>query len=177
MINIKAESPFGNIYFFRVGDTGPIKIGFTRSFPFMRMQELQKANPFDLKWIGEFRGSMQEEAALHRRFARSRIRGEWYQPTDDLLCLIAAKSPDFDGAAVTQATFFIYELELIQRAIGEDTLLRYELLNLVRSLNGDTYEFSLWKSFNKPPSRKLVAAAMQALEAFAQRRILTSSAA
>jgi hypothetical protein len=41
-----------------------------------------------LRLITYFPGTQDEERALHRRFARSRVLGEWFRPTLDVVAAV-----------------------------------------------------------------------------------------
>lgn len=66
------------IYFIQVGDDGPIKIGFSFRADF-RYDYLQTASPFPLALLGTMEGGLPEERALHQKFSKYRIRGEWFE--------------------------------------------------------------------------------------------------
>ena len=78
------------IYFIQAGDEkGPVKIGFSRN-PDNRIVGLQISNAQTLTIIGLFYGAIAMEAKLHRKFAKARIRGEWFRPTADLIATAEA---------------------------------------------------------------------------------------
>lgn len=66
----------GLIYFAGYGDY--VKIGFTTDLA-QRLSELQTGAPEKLKIILAIPGTLRDEAAAHRRFARSRLKGEWFR--------------------------------------------------------------------------------------------------
>lgn len=68
------------IYFVQAGNGGPIKIGRTGDLG-SRLRELQTASPFELSLLGV----MPEESDLHQAFQDGLIRGEWFQPTHQLM--------------------------------------------------------------------------------------------
>jgi hypothetical protein len=76
------------VYFIQV-PSGPIKIGFTTKRMAGRMQELQAGNHEELTLLKATLGSRAEEKALHDYFRQTRIRGEWFRPTTELLEFIA----------------------------------------------------------------------------------------
>jgi hypothetical protein len=76
------------VYFIRAGKDGPIKIGHG-SNPERRLRNLQTGTHAVLEIVAVIAGGEHEEAQLHARFARSRIRREWFEPSPDLLALIA----------------------------------------------------------------------------------------
>ena len=86
------------IYFIQAGDNGPVKIGYTKKDPDARMASLQTGSHDKLKLIGHRSGSTIKERELHQTFDKSRIRGEWFEPTSNLLGFINAKSlqEDYD---------------------------------------------------------------------------------
>lgn len=77
------------VYFVQAEDErGPIKIGFSTN-PRRRVEELQTMHTSQLFLLGVVEcTSDATERALHRRFAGSHVRGEWYRPTPDLLFVI-----------------------------------------------------------------------------------------
>jgi hypothetical protein len=77
----------GYVYFFQAEIGGPIKIG--RSFdPDVRLRDLQLMSPFRLRQLALIPGSIDKEAELHRRFSHSRLHGEWFAESDELIELI-----------------------------------------------------------------------------------------
>lgn len=77
----------GFVYFIKpVGQAGPIKVGHS-IFPPDRLGALQTWSPVDLELISQFPGSFEIERAIHERFARWQVRGEWFEPVDELVKL------------------------------------------------------------------------------------------
>ena len=74
----------------RLGDrlvaTGPVKIGYSYD-PEVRVGEVQHGNPRQLRLLGYFPGTMDDEANLHARFIKQNLIGEWFRPTKELLSL------------------------------------------------------------------------------------------
>ena len=90
----------GYVYFLHEGDTGPIKIGYSRD-PNERMLAFRgRSNAAPLKLLATVRGSYSREALLHVQFAKSRINGEWFSPSTELIALIQT----FSGASRTTST-------------------------------------------------------------------------
>lgn len=76
------------VYFIRRADgMGPIKIGCSRS-PTRRAYEMSFADRPKLAVIAAVEGVFGDENELHRRFASSRVIGEWFEPTPELVALI-----------------------------------------------------------------------------------------
>jgi excisionase family DNA binding protein len=72
------------VYFIQDGEGGPIKIGTTGDL-YSRLDSLQTANARNLKLLGYQTGGYGVERALHDKFDRSKIRGEWFEPSDEIL--------------------------------------------------------------------------------------------
>jgi hypothetical protein len=79
------------IYFIQAEDVGSIKIGHTSGSVNKRLAELQTGSPVRLRVIGVMPGTPQDEMNLHRAFACSRVQGEWFHPTRDLILFVARK--------------------------------------------------------------------------------------
>lgn len=73
----------GVVYFLKNGASGRVKIGFSEQHR-VRMTTLQGASPDDLSLIGVLPGTMKSEKRLQRRFAKYKIRGEWYRVEGEL---------------------------------------------------------------------------------------------
>lgn len=67
--------------YFATRPDGLIKIGYTKDLK-------QRMRMLGVELIATVRGGRALESALHHRFARSRVEGEWFKPTDDLLAYI-----------------------------------------------------------------------------------------
>jgi transcriptional regulator with XRE-family HTH domain len=80
------------IYFVQYGYDGPIKIGYAKNIR-NRLAFLQVASPFDLILIGQIEGDRSYERKLHRKFKKSRLTGEWFTPTDDLIEFLGSLPP------------------------------------------------------------------------------------
>lgn len=76
--------PGDKIYFLQAGVVGPIKIGFSGQAA-QRLRALQAMGPEPLTLLGWMPGVLDGERALHRQFKRSRLHGEWFRPSDDVL--------------------------------------------------------------------------------------------
>lgn len=88
------------IYFVQSEHGGEIKIGRADDVA-KRLVGLQTSRPDKLVLLASVKGSIQQERELHERFARHRVKGEWFSPVPELLQLI--KSVAENGAsALTQ---------------------------------------------------------------------------
>jgi hypothetical protein len=79
-----------SIYFAQAKTLGFIKIGAAADVV-GRLKEIQTGCPDEVELLGVIRDldcALRREGELHRRFAKSRHRGEWFHPTDDLLDFI-----------------------------------------------------------------------------------------
>lgn len=74
-----------SVYFVECGWLGPIKIGYTANDVRERLSELQTSNPYDLTPLLLIDGDQSLERRLHHHFRASRMRGEWFRPSLDLL--------------------------------------------------------------------------------------------
>lgn len=61
-----------------------VKIGFSTN-PEARVPELQTGNPRRLILLGKIKGTRDDEAALHAKYATLNILQEWFRPTAALL--------------------------------------------------------------------------------------------
>jgi hypothetical protein len=85
------------IYFIACFDANAVKIGITEKRPyltaeasaFQRLGVAQVNCPLALDLLAITEGGPIEEQALHERFAKDRIRGEWFNLTDELSAHIA----------------------------------------------------------------------------------------
>lgn len=84
------------VYFIRSGAAGPVKIGYARD-PYTRFMNLRTASPDEVSYLGHLPGGIEEERAVHARFAHLRIRGEWFRPAPELLDFIAEQRFDADA--------------------------------------------------------------------------------
>lgn len=75
------------VYFLRVGESGPIKIGFTKRIRY-RLVTVQVDNPCLVWLLAVFPGGRKEEFELHKKFAKYRLYGEWFDPNEELLAFI-----------------------------------------------------------------------------------------
>lgn len=72
------------IYFIRNERTGNIKIGFSVD-PDGRLQQLRTSHCDELRMLLSIPGEMSDERGLHRKFARFRVRGEWFRPEPEIM--------------------------------------------------------------------------------------------
>ncbi len=86
------------IYFIRVGDVGPIKIGWAKHGARSRLLELQISHYEELKVFATIEcDSVLDETRIHDKFRGLRIRGEWFEPAPELLDYIAQHARPADG--------------------------------------------------------------------------------
>lgn len=72
------------IYFVQDSETSYIKIGFSEE-PINRVRQLQTSSPGNLRLLFAMEGTMEDERELHGWFKNSKVRGEWFKPTSDIL--------------------------------------------------------------------------------------------
>lgn len=75
------------IYFIRSGDA--VKIGYADA-PDRGIPTLRTANPNDIVVLGVMDGSLQDEKALHEKFAAHWLRREWFVLCDEIAKFIEA---------------------------------------------------------------------------------------
>ncbi|MET9263689.1 GIY-YIG nuclease family protein [Amycolatopsis sp. NPDC004079] len=68
----------GFVYVIAQAGTSRVKIGYARDVT-SRLKNLQTSNPYQLEVLWHTRGNRSLEDALHRRFAKYRTQGEWFE--------------------------------------------------------------------------------------------------
>lgn len=86
----------GYVYFVRA-QSGPVKIGWTRGLR-SRMNGLQTHHYETLELIGVSKTERSAERDMHRRLREYRIRGEWFVPTEAVMCAIDAMLTEHPAA-------------------------------------------------------------------------------
>jgi len=76
------------VYFIQDVDSGYVKIGHAAD-PSARFVDLQCATPHCLQFIRIVDGGQKVETWFHRKFAKYRIRGEWFNFAEDMLTIAA----------------------------------------------------------------------------------------
>ncbi len=72
------RSPAGWVYFIQCAPpVGPVKIGWSKSLE-QRLSQLRMCNPYPLLLCLATPGGRDLEEALHVRFSKQRIHGEWF---------------------------------------------------------------------------------------------------
>lgn len=96
------ESKGPYIYFIQQGQSGPIKIGFTKDDLYRRVKKLQTGNHIPLRLLAVIENaSVRKETELHSRFSQYKLTGEWFSPSDDLIEFIKTiKSRSYEGNLV-----------------------------------------------------------------------------
>jgi DNA-binding transcriptional regulator YiaG len=108
------------VYFIQAGDDGLIKIGYAEDVV-QRFGKMKVDSPLPLTILTVEDGSVEREAELHKRFSKSRERGEWFRPTDDLLDHIGTLPP-FEFTR-SRAAFSEKRSELAQWLVRNDLTL------------------------------------------------------
>lgn len=76
------------VYFIQCnGPGGPIKIGIAAD-PKKRLLAIASAMPFPVRLLKSAPGTEADERAVHRIFRESRLVGEWFRETQELLAYI-----------------------------------------------------------------------------------------
>jgi len=84
------------VYFITGDSNHPIKIGRTNSLPYYRIRQIQNNSPVKITCLGILNGPIDLEVTLHNKFYKSRLWGEWFERSDDLLKYIAENAEDYD---------------------------------------------------------------------------------
>ena len=78
-----------HVYIIGADDGGPVKIGFTSREPADRLVQIRNGSPRDLRVLAAAEGSLDDERALHRVLGEHRIRGEWFERSDEVEAAIS----------------------------------------------------------------------------------------
>lgn len=78
-----------SVYFIE-RDDGLVKIGYSYD-PVKRLSQLKQQHRCGMKILSTIQGARKLEQELHTKFADSRVEGEWFKPTGDLMSLIHAR--------------------------------------------------------------------------------------
>lgn len=72
------------IYYIACTSTQRLKIGYTQGEPEVRLKQLQTGSAADLRLMACHAGTLDDERQLHEKFASQRLRGEWFEMSEDL---------------------------------------------------------------------------------------------
>ena len=80
------------VYFIQLGNLNFVKIGFSKDKSIsMRLNSIQTHLPLDLNILLIIPGSLKDEKFYHSILSSHKIRGEWFNLTDDLMSLVESK--------------------------------------------------------------------------------------
>jgi hypothetical protein len=88
---VKKRKVKGWVYFIACNALDAIKIGWS-VYPPERFRGIAGAFPLPLVLYTGREGTLEDERALHKRFAANRLNGEWFQATEELEELVAETS-------------------------------------------------------------------------------------
>jgi hypothetical protein len=98
----RADASIGGesfVYFVEAMHSGRIKIGVALD-PIGRFKDLNRGqSPEPLRFLGCISGGYSLEAAIHRRFADSRVHGEWFLPTEPLQAYVRVALEEVEEAS------------------------------------------------------------------------------
>lgn len=77
------------IYFILAKKTNLVKIGTTTNMK-NRFSTLSTGSPYELELLYTFPGYKQKEKELHKKFEHLRVKGEWFNYTDEIKVFIGA---------------------------------------------------------------------------------------
>ncbi|MBY9008027.1 MAG: GIY-YIG nuclease family protein [Candidatus Lokiarchaeota archaeon] len=101
------------IYFAEAVGLNLIKIVFSED-PENRINYLNFSSPVRIDLIKTIKGSLFEEHYIHKRFKDIRIRGEWFQLTEELRSFIFNIE---DNAFLNKIRMICFKLELIEKPL------------------------------------------------------------
>lgn len=85
-----------DVYFVQGEENGPIKIGASKNI-IERFKKLSMAHP-NAKILGYIKGGgLEKESKMHNKFYKFKMRGEWYEQTEELLQYIKENTIPFDN--------------------------------------------------------------------------------
>jgi hypothetical protein len=168
---LKKYAKVGFVYFVQVGTTGPIKIGFTKNEPTMRIRQIQDTSPHKLRWIGYLRGPLSKEGELHKQFAEEWMRGEWFRPSERLLCFIRDSCPQFEGKTAYDCLFHTDLIQQIKSAVGlkHESIRHWEDCIQECGIH-ERVKFWRWLSREIIPTEEMVENTRRAFELFLRRK-------
>lgn len=73
----RENAPDGWVYWIG-GDTGPIKIGWSKD-PEKRLKQFQPGSPVELRVIHRVAGTYNDERRWHNELSNERLHGEWFE--------------------------------------------------------------------------------------------------
>lgn len=100
------------VYFMQFGDGEPIKIGFTTDIG-VRLEVIRSAHWQEMTILSAMKGDRSTEKALHKKFAKHRVSGEWFRPAEEILRMARthnAKKENQDDPDLTDALMKSIEL-------------------------------------------------------------------
>jgi hypothetical protein len=77
------------IYYIACTATQRLKIGYTRGEPEVRLKQLQTGSAAELRLIACHDGTQDDERCIHSLLAAYRIRGEWFEASDEVLAFLS----------------------------------------------------------------------------------------
>lgn len=133
------------VYFVAAGAEA-IKIGFTDNI-YARMIALQIGNHLPLKLLGCRPGNELDEENTHKQFAKDRLQGEWFYPSDELLDYIDAYCPSGPATKLfVTKTKTPMVMDSITRTVVSLFDEPYQAVEYQKQYNGQPY-FTLPMSF------------------------------
>lgn len=95
-LTVKAQKSLGlggAVYFVQGENTRLVKIGFSSVLPRTRMIDLQVGSPDRLILLAKLYGNSATESQLHERFKNDCVRGEWFNPSEELMLFVDLLNP------------------------------------------------------------------------------------
>jgi hypothetical protein len=157
----------GAVYFVQVENSGPIKIGFTRGNPALRVASLQQASPYVLRWIGFISALPSKERELHDLFVEFRLRSEWFHPVTPILNYIESVCPNFDAKESRWKSLRFDVLKEVRSVVPQRSRqARWAFIDCLEEAGVARIDFWNWRGGSKAPDEKLLAGVQRALQIY-----------
>jgi T5orf172 domain len=125
----------GHVYFIRVGDY--IKIGWSTR-PMNRLRQFQTSHPDELDIMGTIKGQRSLEGKIHKRFSKTRVRGEWFEVDGPLLDYIdkytIERKPFYEPKLSPEARTMIVKLTRLRNAHDAESPMGHTCSNLMEQI-------------------------------------------
>jgi len=140
------EQKKGCVYFFRHIGLSPIKIGYSENeSPYKRFEQFKTYAPFGAELIGFIRTfeAKKLETDLHKKYARDRIKGEWFEITKEE----AEKCIQFYSNIEDIEEMNKFQIEWSKRIYDKETI--FENINHTEKLFFEFYSLEQRENFQK----------------------------
>lgn len=103
-----------------------------------RLRQLQTSHADELEIMGTIRGDRSLEGKIHKRFSKTRVRGEWFEEDGPLLDYIdkytIERKPFYQPKLSPEARTMIVKLTRLRSAHDAESLLGHTCSNLMEQI-------------------------------------------